>query len=250
MARDHALAATLIAGEAVLRFYGWSEPTLSFGRNEPARDRWNLGELEARGVHVVRRPTGGRAVLHHRELTYAVVLPLRERPGQPGPRAYYRAINEALVAGLAQLDVEVELASDDQPPLPPDSGPCFQQPAPGEVVARGRKLIGSAQARLEGRLLQHGSLLLHDDQVSLTPLSLGPGAAGTSLAGPPVTLAELVQPLPDMGGLVSALARGFRARFAGHWPRDGEWGTLTDDTRAAEARLRSRYTEPVWTWRR
>lgn len=250
MARDHALAATLPEGEAVLRFYRWSEPTLSFGRNEPAHGLWDLEALAARGVRTVRRPTGGRAVLHHRELTYAVVLPLRRRPGQPGLRACYRAVNEALVAGLERLGIETDVATDTRPTMSLDSGPCFQHPAPGEVVARGRKLVGSAQARLEGRVLQHGSLLLHDDQAWLPPLALGAEKSSSPTAGRPIALTELVRPLPDAEALVAALAWGFRVRVAGYWPREGEWGTLTDDARAAEARWRSRYAKSVWTWRR
>src|SRR5690606_17502269 len=100
--------------------------------------------VASRAVDFVRRPTGGRAVLHDRELTYAVVVPHR---ALGGPRAAYRAINEALVMGLRALGVDASVSERGRV-LPPDAGPCFQVAAPGEVVADGRKLVGSAQARL------------------------------------------------------------------------------------------------------
>ena len=251
MARDHALAATLADGEATLRFYRWVGPTLSLGRHEPARGRWDHEALERAGVTVVRRPTGGRAVLHHRELTYSVVLPLVRRPGV---RALYRAINGALVHGLASLGVPVSLVGDAAVVAPLDSGPCFAGPAPGEVVAGGRKLVGSAQARVEGRLLQHGSLLLHDDQTGLEELrqpGTGSVAGSPSLvSGPPATLASFLDPLPSEETLVEALVDGFRTVLHGDWRGSGEMDTLTAETRAAEARLLDRYASSSWTWRR
>lgn len=251
MARDHALAATLADGEAVLRFYRWAGPTLSLGRHEPARDRWDEDTLARAGVAVVRRPTGGRAVLHHRELTYAVVLPLARRPGA---RALYRAINGALVHGLASLGVPASLVGDEATVAAVDSGPCFAGPAPGEVVAGGRKLVGSAQARLEGRLLQHGSLLLHDDQTGLEDLRHPEAAlmapSPSLAAAPPATLATFLDPLPSGERLVEALVEGFRTVLPGDWRGSGERDTLTAETRAAEVRLLDRYASSSWTWRR
>ncbi|MDT8340717.1 MAG: hypothetical protein RQ751_04325, partial [Longimicrobiales bacterium] len=107
MAWDHTLAIGLAPGEAVLRLYAWDRPTLSLGRNEPARGVYAPERLEASGVAVVRRPTGGRAVLHHREVTYAVCLPLR---ALGGPRSAYRLLNQALAAGLGRLGAGVALA--------------------------------------------------------------------------------------------------------------------------------------------
>lgn len=248
MARDHALARTLGEGEAVLRFYTWRRPTLSLGRNEPARGAWSDSALAAQQIEVVRRPTGGRAVLHDGELTYAVVVPLG---GRPKLRALYRAINEALVDGLSAYGVGASVVGDEGVVGPLDGGPCFMGPAPGEVSAHGRKLVGSAQARVEGRLLQHGSILLRDDQRRIEALRAPAGARGSR--GPtiaPATLDELLGKAPRPDDLVAPLVHGFRRRFPGDWPDGDERGTLTDEARAAEAGLLSRYRSAEWTWRR
>jgi lipoate-protein ligase A len=242
MSRDHALALTLPPGRAVLRLYGWARPTLSFGRNEPAVGRWDRNALHARGVDVVRRPTGGRAVLHHREVTYAVVAPL---PGRGGLRAAYRRVNEALVRGLAELGVEARLA-EGVTAGGLDAGPCFDAPAPGEVVAGGRKLVGSAQARLEGRLLQHGSILLEDDQEWAREFRVVAGAP----AGACATLAGLLGSAPAPARVIEALVAGFRRAIPGDWPDGAREDTLPSDMRRRQDRLRTRYASELWTWRR
>jgi len=255
MALDHALAACLGEGEAVLRLYGWARPTVSFGRNEPARGLY--GDLP--GVDLVRRPTGGRAVVHWRELTYAVVAPVR---AWGGPRAAYVAINEALAGALRTLGVPVELAGAAAAlgdaaeatgaggwaaALGPDAGPCFQSPAPGEVVVVGRKLVGSAQARLAGSLLQHGSILLHDDQAILERLAGGGvGAAGDRGGARPATLGELVG---DVGidELAELVAMSLRETFGGSWAPGGYQPREIETAARLEA---ERYARDSWTWRR
>ena len=293
MAIDHALAARLGDGEAVLRLYGWSHPTVSFGRNEPARAmyrgaaeaRWRAstgaGRSAARGappLDFVRRPTGGRAVVHARELTYAVVAP---RSVWGGPRAAYVAINEALEAALRALGVPVALAGavgaaagsvggpDGSPrgggafarvgatALRPDAGPCFRSPAPGEVVAAGRKLVGSAQARVEGALLQHGSILLEDDQGLLDELggaggggSGGGGACGSGGAAGgaarPATLRELMGDV-SIDDVADAVAMSLRGTFGGRW---ASGAYRPEELEAAERLERERYGLDSWTWRR
>lgn len=201
MALDEALMESVREGGApILRFYRWSPACLSLGRNQPARDVYDRAALKRLGIDVVRRPTGGRAVLHARELTYSVVAPA-EWGG--GPRESYRRINRALAAGLRRLGVPASIQGDSGARAPvPSAEPCFRAPVEGEVVAAGRKLIGSAQVR-EGRvMLQHGSLLLHDDQALLA--QVGPVSAGA-----PGTLAAHLDPLPDWSDLVAALRSGW-----------------------------------------
>jgi len=231
MALDHALARCLLEDEAVLRLYGWSRPTVSFGRNEPARRLCS----EASSVDYVRRPTGGRSVVHRRELTYAVVAPL---DAWGGPRAAYVAINEALAGALGALGVRAALAgATGGPALRPDEGPCFQSPAPGEVVADGRKLIGSAQARLERALLQHGSILLEDDQGLLDE------AAASSR---PATLRELAGDV-SIDALAAVVAKRLRQTFGGAWIGEGY---RPSELAAADRLERDRYALESWTWRR
>lgn len=241
MALDHALALERAPGVGVLRLYGWNRPTVSFGRNEPARGLYDAAAADREGVDFVRRPTGGRAVLHDDEITYAVVTAPR---AWGGLRAAYRAINEGLVAALRLLGVEASLA--DTPAggeAPLSAGPCFQIPAEGEIVAGGRKLVGSAQARVEGALLQHGSILLSGSQDSLA--RIGPEAAAEAGA-PPVTLRSLLGSVPSWDDLVGALVDGFGEILRGGWASS----EFTDSELEAAVVLRERYGSRDWTWRR
>lgn len=181
MAIDHALldraAGPLGRDEAVLRIYAWSRPTLSFGLNE--RARISREAFAANGVDVVRRPTGGRALLHHREVTYSVTAPLADGAGI-GLSESYRAINALLRAALARLGISAEEAPRRGRASAPDGAPCFAEPNVGELVVDGRKLVGSAQRRDAQALLQHGSILLGDDQGMIAHLR-----GDDTLAAPP-----------------------------------------------------------------
>lgn len=238
MALDHALAECLEEGTGVLRLYSWEAPTVSFGRNEPARTRYDRGVPAARTLGFVRRPTGGRAVLHDREVTYAVVAPLRAFGGL---RDAYRTINDGLVAGLTALGVPA-VASTDGIVAPVDAGPCFRHPAPGEVVAGGRKLVGSAQARVAGALLQHGSVILDGDQAPLAAM-----APDGDAWEPPATVTALVDPAPSVPAVVEALHHGCRLAWGGTWA-ESEYASLELVT--ADRLEESRYARGDWTWRR
>jgi lipoate-protein ligase A len=237
MARDHALASALPAGQAALRIYRWERPTLSLGRNEPAAGGYDLRRAKRRGVAFVRRPTGGRAVLHDAELTYALAVPAR---ALGGPRQTHRAVSGALVEALRSLGVPAELA----PPAPPSfpgAGPCFHGASEGEVTVRGRKLAGSAQVRLGGVLLQHGSLLVAPARVDLGELWAGGGLPADSA---PTSLEEVMGAAPPWNALVqavlAALSEGLGATWEGRARVDPEM----------EARLCERYASDAWTWRR
>src|SRR5947209_9043841 len=134
MARDVALQTRAAeTGETVFSIYSWSRPTLSFGRNQPAIGSYNLEKIRAEGIDVVRRPTGGRAILHHREITYSVTAPVADAPPL---RETYARINRILTAGLHQLGVSVDVAAPSRRAAAPSSRPCFQTPVEGELVAR------------------------------------------------------------------------------------------------------------------
>jgi lipoate-protein ligase A len=241
MARDHALAAGLGADEAVLRIYRWDPPTISLGRNEPARGRYDLALAARGGFAFVRRPSGGRAVLHDRELTYAVVLPVR---ALGGPRRAYADVNAGLARALRTLGVPAELAGSGERTAALTAGPCFQRPADGEVTVHGRKLVGSAQVRIGGVLLQHGSLLLGPGQERLGTLRVERAARGPE----PVSLAEVLQRAPVWDDLVHAVSAGLQAELGGDWG-DGEPRRPVVDPGREEALVR-RYASDAWTWRR
>jgi lipoyl(octanoyl) transferase len=166
MAVDESLAEAVGCGQSppVVRLYGFSPPTLSLGRFQKVRDRLDAGLLEADGVTLVRRPTGGHAVLHDRELTYSVALSKAESGpllGGTRKREVYLFIARVLLAGLARLGVTGTVNSARQGDMHnPD---CFGSAGEYEIAGGdGRKLIGSAQMTTRSAILQHGSLPLEN----------------------------------------------------------------------------------------
>jgi lipoate-protein ligase A len=236
MALDEALMAHARAtGGGVLRIYGWSAPTLSLGRHQSARGRYDLERAAALGVSFVRRPTGGRAVLHHREVTYSIAAPAEPLGGL---RESYAWINRLLVEGLQQLGVDAHEAASVGHAPPPGSAPCFEVPVDGEIIANGRKLVGSAQVREDGALLQHGSILVENDQELASSLLLRPVPAPP----PPATLRALLGRAPSLTEVAEALTAALPD--AEHFGDDA--AAILDTARA----LCPRYEDPGWTWRR
>ena len=221
-------------GEAVLRVYSWREPTLSFGRNQKTAG-YDRGALERTGIAVVRRPTGGRAILHHREITYSVTAPAAD--GEPIAAAY-DWINGLLLRALRMLGVQAMIAMPSGRAPAPDANPCFAEPTAGEIILGGRKLVGSAQYREAGALLQHGSILISDDQSSLAALA-GGGAAPT-----PATLEQALGRAPDPAELYVALHAAMRED--GIEPEPLASAELTDSI----ARHVPAFEDSQWTWRR
>lgn len=220
--------------EAVLRVYGWVRPTLSFGRNQLARDKYDVERARESGIDFVRRPTGGRAVLHHREVTYSVTAPVSALGTL---RESYALINRLLIHGLRLLGVDAREADPHGAAPKPGILPCFVVPSKGEIVADGRKLVGSAQVREGGALLQHGSVLVEDDQQLASALLLAPAAPPP----PPATLRELLGRAPSLAEVASALA----APLPDARPLEEDPFLERDVLAATE-----RYRDPAWTWRR
>ena len=223
---------------AVLRIYGWRNPSLSFGRNQPARGRYSLDGAAARGVSFVRRPTGGRAVLHFREITYSVTAP----DGALGSLGEsYSRINRLLVDGLRRLDVAAAVATPAGAAPPPGIAPCFETPVAGEIVADGRKLVGSAQLRDRGSILQHGSILVDDDQTLASDLLVEPITPPPA----PATLRELLGHAPSRQDVTCAMLDAVRSL------EDAAAciGCHDDNVIRAAERLSARYEDPEWTWR-
>jgi lipoate-protein ligase A len=157
-----------------------------------------------------------------------------------GLKASYRLINRGLLAGIQALGASVELAPSTGPALAPDAGPCFRQPAEGEVTAVGRKLIGSAQVRIGGAILQHGSIILDGDQAFL-----GRIRADTGDVQAPATLKTLLGFEPEVGVLKEKLQLGLSAVLGGTWQGD----QFRNDEKSAAEELEGHYLDPDWTWR-
>ena len=215
-------------GTVSLRLYQWDPFCLSFGRHEPALRRYDRSRIGALGIDTVRRPTGGRGVWHARELTYAVAAPLGLFGGL---RPAYQSIHRMLARALQFLGIPAELATTRGVPGP-DAGACFAAPVGGEVLVGGRKVIGSAQLRQGNAFLQHGSLLLADDQDLVRELSG-------------------VRPRPDPG---LPLGRPFAFEEAAEAIRRAATsiGELVADSpgvdpSAIEA-YGARFRSPAWTW--
>jgi lipoate-protein ligase A len=248
MAVDEALVEAVDAGTSapVLRLYRWSPPCLSLGFSQPY-EAAGAGFCAAHGVDVVRRPTGGRAVLHHLELTYAVLAPLGRGPFTHDLQAAYRTICGALVAGLSSTGVAAELSGEPHGGhlRPTEAIPCFIGPAAGEVVAGGRKLVGSAMRRVGDSILQHGSILEGwDGQLQAGCLGL---ADDSSLRPAVVTVADLLGRAPGAGRLEEAIAAGLAFTLGAEF----EPSVLTPRERARAALLaRERYGHERFTVRR
>ena len=230
MARDDALLhAAAVDGAAVLRLYRWSPPCLSFGRNEPALARYDRAEIERRGWDVVRRPTGGRAVWHEDEVTYAVAAPIAAFGSL---QQSYCAIHERLAAALRSLGVAAQLAPKNGRSPGPGAGACFASPVGGEVTVQGHKVVGSAQVRLGSAFLQHGSILLGGSQELIGAISYQPSAISQA-----TTLSAVLGRRVAFDEVVDAIVATW----------DPE---LTPTVSYRPLPSTTAFSDPAWTWRR
>ncbi len=224
-------------GIGVLRIYSWSQPAVSFGRNEALNGRFDRSELENSGYDLVRRPTGGRALLHAHEITYAAAIPL---PAGRSWRGAYDSINLILCRALTSLGVPAHIVADNEGiVLPPAAALCFTAPSAGELVAGGAKLVASAVWRDRESFLQQGSILVSGDQEPLRKLSgLAPEMVGqvATLSGCGVSC--------DFDTVAEALVSALR-----------ETATVTTcgpdelKQRVPASRV-SHFGDPDWLWRR
>ena len=166
MAMDEALLNFVSRGEIdpVVRFYTWNPATLSVGYFQRLKKEIDIDKVNEKGFGLVRRQTGGRGVLHDKELTYSVIVS-EEHPNMPSTvTEAYRVISEGLLEGFKLLGFEAYFATprskEEREKLKqPRSAVCFDAPSWYELVVEGRKIAGSAQTRQKGVILQHGSLL-------------------------------------------------------------------------------------------
>lgn len=187
----------------VVRIYRWAGPALSLGAHQRISEDV-VRNCELLGVELVRRPTGGSAVLHGNDLTYCVVAPL----GSMSVMRAYRWVAEGLIAGLGHLGLVAGVAEH-----PPPDGPggsraihplaaCFDSAVGADLQVAGAKICGSAQLRRKGRFLQHGSIPVFDDR-QLSRRLLSPHAAGRS------TCLENLRPGISWQEATQGLIRGF-----------------------------------------
>lgn len=181
MALDEALLTWHSEGKIppVIRFYGWNPPTLSIGYFQKVDREINMDALQRYGLGFVRRPTGGRGVLHDKELTYSVIVS-EGHPQMPKTvTEAYRVISEGILEGFKALGLNAHFSiprseKEKQTLKNPRSSVCFDAPSWYELVVEGRKVAGSAQTRQKGVILQHGSILLDLDEDMLFDLFIYP----------------------------------------------------------------------------
>ncbi|MCL5428245.1 MAG: lipoate--protein ligase family protein [Chloroflexi bacterium] len=254
MAVDAAILENVIAGQSppTLRLYDWNPACLSLGLAQLFADV-DEEALTAHGWHVVRRPTGGRAILHTDELTYSVIGPSDEPRLLGGVLESYKRLSEGLMQSLLLLGLPVE-----RQPMRGGNGfgaldnpVCFEVPSDYEITLKGKKIVGSAQARRKGSVLQHGSLPLFGDIARITEVLRYPSEESRQEAAGRVR-ARAATVEAGLGRRVTweeagdAFVRGFNETLNIEFVE----GELSEDERmAAERWMAERYAGAAWTQR-
>lgn len=251
MAIDEAIMRAHAAGhvEPTLRFYGWKPAAVSIGYFQSMAEEVDLDAVRTGGWGYVRRPTGGRMIFHHLELTYSVTIREEWLPG--GVVETYKAISRGLLAGVRRLGAAPELSGGEEDPRRIDPGgfhtACFDTPSAYELTVNGRKLAGSAQTRRDGVILQHGAVLLDlDVPLLFSLLRIPPGKREVLMErfrAKATSLRDVLGREVWYDELRDALAQGFAEGLALHLSA----GSLTagEDALAAEL-LRDKYGNDAW----
>jgi lipoate-protein ligase A len=256
MAVDDAIMRARAEGLAppTLRLYRWQPPAVSLGRFQALDERVDVQAIRRRGYGLVRRPTGGRAILHSDELTYSVVVCESDIEGGAALMTSYREISRGIEAGLSYLGIDAALG-----PKRDDGSPreaalptiCFAKAARCDLVAKGRKVVGSAQTRSRGVILQHGSIPLSIDLDDL--LAVLPGPRDQTLeerrrkvARAAVGVAELVGRPVTFDELCGAVRLGFACALGVTLQ---EAPLLHEEEAWAEELATAKYAAAEWTYR-
>jgi lipoate-protein ligase A len=252
MAADEAILEQVGEGRSIptLRLYAWEPACLSLGRAQPFSDV-DTERLKSRGWEVVRRLTGGRAILHTDELTYAVIAPLDEPRVAGSILESYNHLAGALMRAVHELGLPVEMKEGKADPEGASNPVCFEVPSTYEITVQGRKLIGSAQARRKEGVLQHGSLPLHGDLTrivqALTFLDeTAREQAAVRLLRHATTVESVLMRVVDWESAAETFAHAFEAELGIDLETRGM--TESEITRTDEL-VREKYDHPDWNER-
>jgi lipoate-protein ligase A len=253
MAIDEAILTSVGGGESppTLRVYAWTPACISLGFSQTA-DGIDFERLEALGWDLVRRLTGGRAIVHTDELTYSITAPAGN-PHVPGDiLASYRHLSQGLVRGLSNLGLQPEVLEEIKHPKEVRENPvCFEVPSSYEITAGGKKLVGSAQVRKKGAVLQHGSLPLGGDIARICDVlkfddPSGREAAARRVRARATTVSDLTDEAVSWADAAQAIAGGFSEALG--W--ELREATLSEGERRLAADLIARrYANPDWNLR-
>jgi lipoate-protein ligase A len=246
MAIDEAISRAVQANlvPPTLRFFGWQPACLSLGQAQPGDDVDQVA-CRAAGVDVVRRPTGGRAILHTDELTYSVITPEREPRVAGTIVESYKRLSEGLLRGLMLMGVptqQVERPDEHDR----DQGPvCFEVPSNYEIVFDGRKLVGSAQMRKAGVMLQHGTIPLNGD-IARISLYLAKHPDPDRVRSRATTVETAIGRVVDYETAARLMVQGFASALNLHF-EEGEFAP--EEQAWAEELRREKYAADEWTYR-
>jgi len=233
-----------------LRLYAWDPACLSLGHAQPFADV-DTARLNERGWEVVRRPTGGRAILHTDELTYSVTGNTQESLLAGGVLESYNRIAQALLLAVKNLGLPVEMKAGKTSEQTTPNPICFEVPSTYEITVAGKKLIGSAQARKKQGVLQHGSLPLTGDLTRICQVLVFENEAARQHASERL-LARATTVEAALGRAVSweAAAQAFIQAFESRLGLRFEKGDLSEsEFRRAEELAREKYAHASWTER-
>jgi len=252
MAVDESILEHIGRGESLptLRLYSWQPPCLSLGHAQPFADV-DVQRLNERGWDVVRRPTGGRAILHTDELTYSVIAPNDEPRVAGSILESYNRLAGALLQAVKSLGLPVEIKEGSGTIHEMQNPVCFEVPSAYEITVHGKKLIGSAQARRKEGVLQHGSLPLTGNLARITEaLTFTDESARQDAAGRLLSRATTVESILGHEVLWNDAAQAFIWAFEATLNLKLEEQPLSEKERGrVDELVREKYAHPSWTRR-
>lgn len=252
MALDEAILEHIGRGESIatLRLYVWDPACLSLGHAQPFADV-DMARLKEHGWEVVRRLTGGRAILHTDEITYSVIAPNDEPRVAGTVLESYNRLAQALLLAVQQLDLPVEMNEGKAEHGPNLNPVCFEVPSTYEITVNGKKLIGSAQARKKEGVLQHGSLPLTGDLTRICRALVFENESARQEASKRL-LARAATVESALGGAVSweTAAEAFIYAFESQLKLKLKQGELSEsESRRTDELVKEKYDHPSWTER-
>ncbi len=250
MAVDEALMEVVSQNQSLptLRLYAWVPPCLSIGYAQPCVDV-DQPRLNQLGWDWVRRPTGGRAILHTDELTYSVIAPLSEPRVSGGVLESYKRLSKALLTALHSLNIPAQAHPINPTGNISGNGPvCFEMPSNYEIVLGDKKLIGSAQARRKKSVLQHGTLPLWGDLTRITQvLVFSDEQKRSEAASRLLSHATTVEAVLGHKILWESAAQAFIAAFQTELNIDLALDDISaQEIKRAERLVEEKYSHPSW----